>query len=119
MGRLRFKNSLKKTKMRNGFGKALLHFQSLLAQKPQKKEKMQLKTWLSFTLAFSFYGCKSIPPHTIYVLDSESKGGWGMRTDKPKEEPTWKPYLYMDNYVCRSPEDERLLIEWAKRNCQK
>jgi len=79
---------------------------------------MQLRKLHLFILVCSIYGCKSLPPHTVYVLDSDSKGGWGVKTDKPKEEPTWKPYLYMDNYVCRSPEDEQKIIEWAKRNCK-
>ena len=64
--------------------------------------------------------CVSIPEHEISQLvveDGQATGAWAVKTSKP-DAAYWRPIETMDKYVCRSPEDERKIVEWAKRNCQ-
>lgn len=66
-------------------------------------------------------GCSSVPDHEISQLvveGGQSKGAWAVRTSKPNA-TYWRGINTMDKYVCRSPEDERKVIEWLKRQITK
>lgn len=102
--------------MRHGFKNRLLCGASSLKQKLKASAGKLCLISASFGAA-----CSSVPDHEISSLVVEggtSKGAWAMRTKTP-DKTYWRPIETMDKYLCRSPEDERKLIEWAKRQVSK
>lgn len=79
--------------------------------------KRSLKTSLICGAALSnllLTGCQSFPKITICVSDPEAGG---LQCSYNGEPTLFKPYSESGNYICRSPEDEQLVIEWIKRQC--
>ncbi len=102
--------------MKNGFSSQLKCLVSLLRQ------KLKPSAGRLFLISASFgAACSSVPDHEIASLVVEggtSKGAWAIRTKQP-DNSYWRPIETMDKYICRSPEDERKLIEWVKRQVSK
>lgn len=78
-----------------------------------------MKKWLLLTLfPLFFVACKSGPDVTLCVIDSQSllmicsdseKNQKMVRLDGPEA----------DNYVCMSPDDFSIFLEWAERRCSR
>lgn len=65
--------------------------------------------------------CRTKPPRQILcIMDAASAASYCFDTEAPDNEPLTLLFSQMNSYVCRSPDDERVLEEWAKRliiNC--
>ena len=61
--------------------------------------------------------CVSIPEHTICQLDVSRSGAECAKTSSPST-TYFAPLRDLDGYILRSPQDERKLVEYVKRNCQ-
>lgn len=78
--------------------------------------RKSLKTLLLFGAVLSNTACQSFPKITVCVSDPEAGG---FQCSDADGVASFLPYPSTGNYVCRSPEDEQLVIEWIKRTCNK
>lgn len=80
--------------------------------KPWQKGSLSL----GFFLAVSFAGCKSLPVTEVCIIGDSSC----ICVDPRKPEPEREYELTFEqcrNYVARSPQSEKIIRDWAARNC--
>lgn len=82
---------------------------------------MQLKIWLVFGALF-LASCKTGPAISRCVVEHDSTGNeiigsWCAHTSKP-DKVEWRAASEMENWTAMSPDDERTVLEWIKRNCK-
>lgn len=75
---------------------------------------MRYPIWLAFGLMLS--ACASHPPpQTLCLISIEDAGAYCASSLEPQT-VHFKSMIDLENYIARSPDDEKALIEWIKRS---